>query len=361
MVAALGVTLLAGCTDSQPSGAAAATRKHETVWLCEPADKADACDLSLVSTVVHPDGSLTREAAPAQHQPVDCFYVYPTVSQAQSTNAPLLVTPVEQQTARAQVARFSSVCRVFAPIYRQVTTRGLFTGKYNDAKARAIAHADVVWAWHDYLARNPHRRFVLIGHSQGTLELLRLLQEEIDPNPALRARLVSALLIGGFLKVPSGATVGGDLKHIPLCTSNRQTGCAVAYNSFGGQPPAGSLFGRADKGRHLSAACTNPAALGGGVGTLKPYFPAGAYTRPETSIGGAERVTTSFVDYPGYLTAQCKHQGDYVWLEVSVHPTPGDRRARTMPTPLGPAWGLHIIDVNLALGNLVALVQAESA
>jgi pimeloyl-ACP methyl ester carboxylesterase len=283
------------------------------------------------------------------------------VSQAQTTNAPLEVTDAERQAARAQVARFSSVCRVYAPIYRQLTVHALFTGKYGDPTARALSHADVVAAWHDYLSHNPHRRFVLIGHSQGTLELLRLLQDEIDPSPALRARLVSALLIGGFLKVPAGRTVGGDLKHIPLCTSAHQSSCVIAYNSFGARPPATSLFGRADRSRHLVGACTNPAAIAGGEGPLQPYFPAGPYARPETSIGGAGRVSTAFASYPGYLTARCADSGAFTWLQVTVHRIAGDTRPSALPTPLGPAWGLHLIDVNLALGNLVSLVRTESS
>jgi pimeloyl-ACP methyl ester carboxylesterase len=364
LTAALGVSLVAACggpqdvvwPDSSPAGGQPAT-----LWLCQPADPKDPCDLPLASTAVHSDGSLAPEPAPATRQPVDCFYVYPTVSQASSTNAPMQVTEAERQTARAQVARFSSVCRVYAPIYRQLTTDALFNGKYGDPKARAIAHADVVAAWHDYLAQNPKRRFVLIGHSQGTLELLKLLQDEIDPNAALRGRLVSALLLGGMVKVPPGAKVGGDLKHIPLCTSNHQHSCVIAYNSFGNEPPPKSLFGRPDRRRHLLTACTNPAALGGGEGWLLPYFPAGPYGRPESNMGGAERVTTNYADYPRYLTARCMQKGDFVWLQVTAHLVPGDLRRKALPTPLGPAWGLHVIDVNLAQGNLVSLVRAQSS
>jgi hypothetical protein len=363
LTAVLGVSLVAACggpqdvvwPDSAPSAGG-----HSTLWLCQPADKNDPCDLSLASTAVQSNGKLVGEPLPAQRQPVDCFYVYPTVSQAQTTNAPMQVTEAERQTARAQVARFSSVCRVYAPIYRQLTTEALFNGKYGDADAQALAHKDVVAAWHDYLAQNPHRKFVLIGHSQGTLELLELLREEIDPNPALRARLVSALLLGGMVKVPPGAKVGGDLKHIPLCTSDHQNSCVVAYNSFGTAPPPKSLFGRPSLKRHLVTACTNPAALGGGEGWLQPYFPAGPYAHPESNIGAAERVTTNYASYPRYLTAKCTSNGDFVWLQVTAHLVPGDLRRRTLPTPLGPTWGLHVIDVNLALGNLVSLVRTES-
>jgi hypothetical protein len=168
------------------------------------------------------------------------------------------------------------------------------------------------------------------------------------------------MLIGGMVKVPPGAKVGGDLEHIPLCTSNRQQGCVVAFNSFGSAPPPRSLFGRADRKRHLVSACTNPAALGGGAGWLMPYFPAGPYGRPETNVGGAGGVTTLYAGYPHYLTAECKQNAGFVWLQVTAHPVPGDVRRRTLPTTLGPQWGLHVIDMNLAFGNLVSLVASES-
>jgi hypothetical protein len=354
----LAAALLTGCGGS--SGPPASAEREATLWLCQPSDRHDPCDGDLASTAVGVDGRLSAEKPSPARQPVDCFYVYPTVSQAQTTNAPRAVSDAERQTARAQVARFSSVCRVYAPIYRQVTTKGLFAGKYDDLAARATAHADVVSAWHEYLAKNPDRRFVVIGHSQGTLELLRLLQDEIDPDPALRARLVSALLLGGMVKVPARAAVGGDLKHIPLCRATAQTQCVVAYNAFGSAPAPGSFFGRADRARGLVAACTNPAALGGGAGALLPNLPPGPYARPETTLGELARVTTPYASLPGRLTAECRRTADFSWLQVSARRLPDGRPALVLPTLLGPAWGLHVIDVNLALGNLVELVRAQS-
>ena len=334
---------------------------HPTVWLCQPAVTDDPCDVPLDSTAVHADGSTSPQPPPRAAQPVDCFYVYPTVSEATTLNAPLRATAAETRTATAQVARFSSVCRVFAPVYRQLTVHALLTGGFGSAKGRAVAHGDVVSAWHDYLHRNPTRRFVLIGHSQGSFELLRLLQEEIDGNPSLRRRLVSALLLGGNVKVPPGRVVGGDLQNLPLCTSPRQNGCVVTYNSYDAAPPANALFGRPDRARGLVAACSNPAALAGGSGALEPFFPAGRQAAALGRFPGSERVTTDFVSFPGYLTAACQERAGSAWLQISVRRAPHDTRPAALPKSLGPAWGLHIIDVNLALGNLVSLVRTESA
>lgn len=328
---------------------------HPTLWLCQPSTPADPCHAPLTATAVHADGSLTTEPAVPARQPVDCFYVYPTVSSSPTENAPLKVTPAETSTATAQVAAFSSVCRVWAPIYRQLTVHALVTGGFGDSKARALAHADVIDAWHDYLRRNPSRRFVLIGHSQGSFELLALLQEEIDGHAALRDRLVSALLIGGNLKVPAGKPVGGDLQNIPLCTDSHERGCVVAYNTYGGTPPASALFGRPDTARGLAAACTNPAALAGGPGTLRPLFPS------DRALPGAPKVSSPFTTYPDYVTGECRSQAGSAWLQVSVRRVPGDTRPAAVPETLGPAWGLHLVDVNIALGNLVDLVRSQTS
>jgi hypothetical protein len=338
-----------GSTPAAPSPAVSspAAVTHPTLWLCRPGLADNPCAGDLSATAVSASGATSVQSAPARSAPVDCFYVYPTVSDAATTNAPLRRTAVLDRTASAQVARFSSVCDVYAPVYRQLTVHALLTGRFGDRGARALAHADVVSAWHDYLRTHPGRRFVLIGHSQGSFELLQLLQEEVDGTPALRSRLVSALLLGGNVKVPPGKDVGGDLQQIPLCRSTTQTRCLVTYNSYGTTPPADALFGRPDPARHLVAACSNPAALAGGSGVLSPYLP---------SMG---RYPTAFVTYPGYLTATCRTHDGSAWLQVAYRRVPGDRRP-VVPLTLGAAWGLHQVDVNLALGDLVDLVRSEA-
>src|SRR5262245_19559048 len=69
-----------------PAAAPAADTKpndytNEANWLCRPGRKGDACDVDLTTTVVAADGTLTRETWTANPKaPIDCFYVYPTVS-----------------------------------------------------------------------------------------------------------------------------------------------------------------------------------------------------------------------------------------------------------------------------------------
>jgi hypothetical protein len=159
--------------------------KPET-WLCR-AGSGDACNADLSTTVIAADGKLTRESWSAEpNVPVDCFYVYPTVSTELSGNSDMSAGPAEKAVVRIQFARFGLVCRLFAPIYRQVTLtalRAAATG--NPIRVdRALAYNDVLDAWNYYLAHeNQGRGVILIGHSQGANVLTNLIKQEIDGKP----------------------------------------------------------------------------------------------------------------------------------------------------------------------------------
>ncbi len=323
--------------------------------------------------------SLVR-AQPASRAPVDCFYVYPTVSTEPGSNADLQIDPEERAVAVAQAARFSQVCRVYAPMYKQITRAAIAGGKI-PASAAVTAYTSVLSAWNDYLAHDNHGRgFVLIGHSQGASLLIALMKRQIDPDPALRKRLVSAIILGGNVTVPRGKVVGGDFSHIPGCVRPSQTGCVIAYSSFDSTPPPDSLFGRvgtsisAQSGfggppsPNLQVLCTNPAALTGGSGVLETYFPRvglnrlnghSSNTSPITSPRTTKGTSTSWVTYPDLYEARCQDVAGASVLLVTVKDNAPDPRP-VVSDVLGPRWGLHLDDVNLALGNLVGLVRSQA-
>ena len=301
---------------------------------------------------------MLRDALPAVHTRFDCFYVYPTVSTEPSLNADLTIGPAEIDAAVQQASRFSQLCRVWAPMYRQVTETGL-----NELTPRAlqVAYASLLSGWRDYLAHDNHGRpIIFIGHSQGAAMLIRLLQSQVEPSPSLRKLLVSAILTGGNVQVPTGKTVGGSFARIPACESDRQTGCVIAYSSFLAQPPANSLFGRPGTGvsalsgqtakAGTQVLCTNPADLSGGAAMLEPYF----------EVGVSASISTPWVNYPGQYSARCESAQGATWLQVTYTSSPADPRPR-LSNILGPTWGLHVDDVNLALGNLVQDVADEEA
>jgi hypothetical protein len=321
--------------------------------------------------VVSADGTSTTESAvPATNPPIDCFYVYPTVSGQTTVNANLQIDPEEMAIAIEQASRFSQVCQVYAPMYRQFTLAAITLGTADTPAARALAYGDVLSAWEDYLANYNHGRgVVFIGHSQGTLMLTHLITTQIDSNPDMLRRLVSALLIGGNVLVAAGQDVGGDFQNIPACRSTDQTGCVVAYSSFNQPPPADTLFGRVGVGPtanqqasgNLQVLCVNPASPSGGTGPLLPYFPTARFP----GILGAvllqlPPIPTPWVAYPGLYTAHCESSGGATWLQVDTTNVAGDQRPVVSQT-LGHTWGLHLHDVNLALGNFVDLVRQQAA
>src|SRR5262245_44280707 len=88
--------------------------KAET-WLCRP-DKAkdNYCNVDLSTTVVKADGSETTEAFKADPKaPVDCFYVYPTVSNDPGVLSDMNAGPEEINVVKAQFARLGAKCRLY--------------------------------------------------------------------------------------------------------------------------------------------------------------------------------------------------------------------------------------------------------
>src|SRR2546427_2141535 len=65
-------------------------------WLCRPAQPGSACDVDHTTTVVAADGKLARETWTADaNAPIDCFYVYPTVSTDPTPNSDMTADPAE--------------------------------------------------------------------------------------------------------------------------------------------------------------------------------------------------------------------------------------------------------------------------
>src|ERR1700679_3104509 len=103
-----GVAALNSSRAETPAASAAADYADTSVWLCRPGHE-DACTASQDATIVAVDGSLTRETFhPAKNPPIDCFYVYPTVSNEPGGNSDLTVTGAEKSVVDAQFARFAS-------------------------------------------------------------------------------------------------------------------------------------------------------------------------------------------------------------------------------------------------------------
>jgi hypothetical protein len=305
------------------------------------------------------DGTRTvQKFAPLAEPVIDCFYVYPTVSEEPGPYSDLKLTPEIIDVARTQAGRLTSRCRLFAPIYRQLTDPGLsailaahgtpdWSGPYADILA--------AWRWYE-VHENNGRGVVLIGHSQGTILLQRLLAEQIDGQPDQK-HLVAVFLAGDLsLPVAKNATSGGAFKHIALCTDGSQIGCVYVWGSYlADDRSAHRIFGRSPP-PPLLAACANPAAPGGGPGELKAYF-----HKP----GFAPDSDPPWMDAQGQISAQCVADAQGNVLRVTIQAT---RFAGLLHMLLrdgaGDApdgWGLHALDLDLTQGNVLDRVEQETA
>ena len=333
---------------------------NPALWLCRPDLADNKCKVDLDATVIAANGKMTVEKfTPAKDPKIDCFFVYPTVSLDTGWQSDFAADRMEWDDIKLQFARFGAVCRTFAPIYRQTTLTALrvASGGAPPAGPRPApglgGYADVLDAWNYYLAHDNHGRgVVLIGHSQGAGLIARLAAAEIDGKP-IQKQLISALVLGAPVLVPPGKDVGGMLKTIPLCRAEDQLGCVINYSTFRdtNPPPPESRFGRGRDG--MRAACTNPANLAGGK--TQP-----AWTTPATEI------KTPLVKVPGLVTTECVSSGDFTWLAMHVNAEPTDPRTDALAgeiiRPTGPdwSWGLHLIDVDHSMGDLMRIVRKQA-
>jgi hypothetical protein len=296
------LTTIAGVT--APATLTTATALDAPVWLCKPGQADNACDqdahgrLAPNPTGIYPDGStvplstslnaaggMSTVPAPSTSPPVDCFYAYPTVDLVsnpvlQLGSLPPSAQPQETAVTLAQVEQFAGVCRLYVPLYRQSTILQLgASGLLHTDAYPGPGFADVQQAWDDYWANDnidpatgQRRGVIILGHSQGSVAVEKVLQSSFDGNPDTMRQLVSAVILGGQVQVPIGETAGGGsdpastFQHLPVCTPSPTTvptGCVIAYSSYapapGSAPPTGSLAANIDSNHQI--ACVNPAAL----------------------------------------------------------------------------------------------------
>jgi pimeloyl-ACP methyl ester carboxylesterase len=352
---------------AQPQAAAA-----DALWLCHPALATDPCNTPLDTTDMAT--RVVNTPAPTD-RPIDCLYIYPTADNSIALNQPYAVTPSVETMAMAQVARFSSLCRVFSPVYRQVTTPALGT-VWSPFGAIVIepGYRDVEAAWNQYLANdNQGRGVIIIGHSQGTMLARKLIHDHIDPDPSQRARLVGAFLMGGNVTTAKGRVTGGDFANTPLCTERGQSGCVVAYSVAASDPllsvvgsatgPLAMLLGTSlglPFGDGYEVACTDPGMLSG------DYAPQGL-TIP-TTLPGNDTVSIYMrtILFPDSLPT-----APTAWATTTVRATGRctDRngyRFYTIDAPQGghlnelPGNQLHGLDLNLGADRLVSIASQQA-
>jgi hypothetical protein len=353
---------------AQPKGSATAPDySRDASWLCLPGRK-DVCSTPLPTIALSPQGySSNGLSEVAKDPPLDCFYVYPTVSTDGALNSDLSPGREEKLAVETQFARFASVCRPYAPVYRQMTLAAVaaYSAGANIDSAAKLAYADVLSAWRNYIrTRNGGRPFVLIGHSQGSLMLQKLISGEIETDPALAARMKLAIIPGFNVLVPQGKLVGGTFKRTPLCSRAGGTGCVIAWSSFREKnvPPEGAMFGYADRAG-MTVGCVNPALPGSRDWVkLDSYW----FARSTLPVPGGPirwssegQPSTPYIRTEGLVSGRCVNDGQRGYFSIHTNHAPGDKWTDHIGGEVAvfgmflPGWGMHLADMAVAQGDLI--------
>lgn len=356
------------------SDGVAANYADEKMWLCLPT-RDDSCSSEPAVNELLADGSFKAvepEANPDDS--VDCFYVHPTsdlsVKAGNSENFEYL-EPV-QRLAQMQVSPFHGSCRIFAPLYHQITIGTYALPESERQPYIERAEADVRNAFDYYMANyNGGRKIVLIGHSQGSEMLALLMKERFDPVPAMRSQLLLAILPGYVVRVPIGAPVGASFANIPACTKAGEVGCVISFRSY----KEGTIYlgdGDITLLSQEEELCVNPATLDDTAltdearrTTRSPLK--GSLFPPPSWIADAIRDVASplpFVLANTAYSAACAPGLDprNRFLSIEENLPDSDPRhglALLDSKALTGLTGLHVLDMQFPMAELVALVRAR--
>lgn len=364
VVAAAAAGLAAACEPCRPAPEAAPDYASNDSWLCRPGIAGDVCAEDLSAVEVGADGSTTLiDHVPAAAPTAACFWVYPTVDLALTAGVhdDLSDRAAPEATVRAQGARFTEVCSVHAPAYRQATL-GVYGSGDQQVRDRCfeVAIGDVLAAFDQFLDDIGGQTFVVGGHSQGAHMTTEVLRRKVEPDDALLARLVVALPIGWPVGTPSELEgVGGTFERIPLCDADDELGCAVAFRSYG----EGNPLPRDPHSNKLtdlflgeSVACTNPVDDGGSLS--RAYFPT---NNPFLTMPAEVRDSGApFALYRDAFTARCQREGDNSGLQIAVAEgatSPVDFTRRSFSGDSG----THVLDLQFTQGDLIDLVGRKIA
>jgi hypothetical protein len=295
-----------------------------------------------------PPGVQRSNAAPR----ASIFFVHPTTfTERGAWNAPVSDRESQDLAAlfvRSQASAFNGLGQIWAPKYRQATFGAFLTNNGNAQRALDFAYRDVLAAWDEFLREAPaDRPIILAAHSQGSMHLMRLLQERIRNTPEA-ARVVAVYLVGWPV------SLSADLPALPFpaCESAEQARCVLSWMSYAEPADSSQILdvwdetnGPRGARRGSDMLCTNPltGARGGAA--------VGADRNLGTLIPNAEMTEASLS--PHRIAARCGPRGVLLIGERETLPEMG-------PYAL-PGNNYHVYDYALFWANVRADAERRLA
>jgi len=194
-------------------------------------------DLPDAPDYTNPDSWLTMPAYFSdEEQPVDVFWVYPTILSDNTTYLMDISDPVLREKAQwtlvEQASIFDGQANIYAPFYRQNNVK-INPQMLTDAKPIFdLGQQDLIRAFDYFLEHfnKGERPIILAAHSQGSVRVVELSKagELLTGDAESLKRLVAAYVIGYSI-------TQSDLDLNPLMKISEnatETGCFIAYNTI---------------------------------------------------------------------------------------------------------------------------------
>ena len=303
------------------------------LWIARP-------DIANNPSAWLPTGLQRTAAAPR----ASVFFVHPTsFTERNAWNAPLdhgESRNLADLFVRSQASAFNGLGQIWAPRYRQATFGAFLTNDDNARRALELAYRDVLAAYEEFLRQAPaDRPIVLAAHSQGSMHLLRLLQERLRNAPEA-SRIAAVYLVGW----PVSLTADLTALPLPACQNAEQSHCVLSWMSYAEPADSSQILeiwdetnGPQGPRRGTDMLCTNPLTGGRGgeaaadrnLGTL---IPNAAMTEAEMRAGA--------------IAARCGPRGILLIGETDALPEMG-------PYAL-PGNNYHVYDYALFWANIRA-------
>ena len=194
--------------------------------------------------------------------------------------------------------------------------------------------------------------------------LEQLIAKVIDRKPALRQRMLSAILLGGNVLVKDGKQRRRDVQaHPGVSLDDASLDCVIAYSTFDQAPPNPSLFGRTTVPRR-SGAVHQPGGARGRRRRISirscpsaPFAPGSMIAHGIAGLGLTQPTpSTVWWSQPDAYRAQCESiaRGERARDQPAGRGAGGD----TEPEP---RVGAAPARLAVGLGNLINVVKREAA
>ena len=184
---------------------------------------------------------------PTAQQPVDVFFLCPTVTLGSEQNMDVNSTAsrfIFMRTVGGQKGIYSDAARFFAPYYRQKSM-----SHYMDPKAQEVAYGDAKAAFLYFLEHESKGRpFIIAGFSQGSEHALHLIKDVLADSK-LAKRMVAAYLIGWCITERDTAAA----PQLKPAQGEKDTGVFVSWNTEAPDVTASALVPRGAR-----SLCINP-------------------------------------------------------------------------------------------------------